>query len=85
MVESPSDRPTVCVSRRSTATAACGGFAAEHRRLLDGARLQLAAHKAPAGARLQLRRSTALSSKCEQCRVDSRRGKLSTDLFSRRD
>ena len=35
-----------------------------------------------AGARQQRRRcSTAFSSKCEQCRVDSRRRRLNTDLF----
>jgi len=35
----------------------------------------------PPGAEQQRRRSTALSSKCELCHVDSRRRKLNTDLF----
>jgi len=55
------------LSHRSTAAAACGGFAAErpagrrHRSIAAGA-----------GAQQQRRRSRALSSKCGQCHVDSR-------------
>ena len=70
MVERPSVtvsvRPSVCLSRGSTAGAACGWFTAER---LAGRRYQSIAG---AGAQQQRRRSTALSSKCGQCHVDSR-------------
>jgi len=56
------ERPSVCPSRRSTAAAACGGFAAERSRDIDR------------------QRTTALSSKCGQCHVDSRGMRLNTDL-----
>ena len=68
------DRPCVCLSRHSTA-AACGGFAV---RTGDIDRQRRAT-----GAQQQQRRSTSLSSKCEQCYVDSWRRKLNTDLFYR--
>jgi len=64
--------PRVCLSvYHSTSAAACGGFAAQ--RCASG-RYQSTA----AGAQQQRRRSTALSSKCEQCRVYSWRRKLNT-------
>jgi len=34
-VEPPSVRPSVCLSRQSTTATACGGFAAERRRVGD--------------------------------------------------
>ena len=60
-------RPSVCLSHRSTAAVARGGFAAE--RPADRTYRSIAAD---AGVQQQRRRSTALSSKCRQCRVDSR-------------
>jgi len=60
----PSVRPSVA-SRHSTAAAARGGFAAERR---AGRRYRSTA----AGAQQQRRRSTALSSNCGHCHVDSR-------------
>jgi len=42
-------------------------------------------HRRPPGAQQQQRRSTALSSKREQCRVNSRRRKLNTDVTSARE
>ena len=67
LVVCPSVRPSVCLSHHSTAAAVCGGFAAEHR---AGRRYR--STTAGAGAQQQRRRSTALSSKCWQCHVDSR-------------
>jgi len=62
-----------------TAAAACGGFAAVGSAAGDIDRQRLVA-----GAQQQRRhsrgRSTALSSKCEQCQVYSRRRMLNTDL-----
>ena len=65
----PSVCPSVSLSHQLNAAAACGGFAAErrtrqrYRSIAPGARQQ---HAAARG------RSTALSSKCGQCHVDSR-------------
>ena len=59
-------RQSVCLSYRSTTGAACGGFAAERS---AGRRYRTIAG---AGAQQQRRRSTAHSSKCGQCHVDSR-------------
>jgi len=58
-------RPSVCLSHRSTASAACGGFAAER----------------PAESRYRSMQATALRSKCGQCHVDNRGTRLNTDLF----
>ena len=60
-------RPSVCLSYHSTAAVARGRFAAE--RPADRTYRSIAAY---AGVQQQRRRSTALSSKCRQCRVDSR-------------
>ena len=68
----PSVRPFVRLSHRSTAAAACGSFAAERR----AGRIYRSQRSAAT------RRSTALSSKCGQCHVDSRGRRLNTDLFS---
>ena len=68
-VERPSVRLSVGLSHRSTAGAACGGFAAECRvdtGAIDRQRRQ-------PGAQQQQRRSTALNSKCEQHHVDVER------------
>jgi len=60
--------PSVCLSHLSTATAACGGFAAVGKISIDCC---------TACAQQQRRRSsTAVNSKCEQCHVDSRRRRL---------
>ena len=59
-------RPSVCLSHRSTAAAACGGFAAERR----------------AGRRSRSTAGAALSNKCGQCHVDSRGMRLNTDYRS---
>ena len=67
-------RPSVRLSHQSTAAAACGGFAAKHP---AGRRYRSIAG---AGAQQQRRRSTAISRKCVQCRVDSRGTRLNTDL-----
>jgi len=64
-------RVSVCLSRRSTAAAACGGFAAERR---AGRRYRSTA----AGA---VQQAPALSSKCGQPHVGSRLGRLNTDLL----
>jgi len=66
-------RPSVCLSHHSTTTAACGGFAVERR---AGRRYRSTAaglgHPAATGNSDTARgRSTALSSKCGQCHVDS--------------
>ena len=66
--------PSVCLSHRSTAATAAGGFAAERH---AGRRYRSIA----AGTVLQ---ATALSSKCEQCLVESRRRRLNTKLFTLR-
>jgi len=66
------ERPFVCLSYRSTAIAACGGFAAERR--ADRR------YRAGAGVQQQRRRSTAFSSKCGQCRVDIGGSRLNTNL-----
>ena len=57
-----------------TAAAACGRFAAERR---ASSRYRSTA----AGTQQQRRRSTAFSSKCGQCRVDSGGTRLNTDFF----
>ena len=67
-------RPYACISRRSTAAAACGGFAAECR-----AGRTYRSTAAGVGAQQQRRRSTALSSTCGQCHVDNRGMRLSRD------
>ena len=67
-------RPSVSLPHHWKAAAACGGFAAESR---AGSRYRSTA----AGAQQQRRRSTALSSKCGQCRVDSGGTRLNTDLY----
>ena len=59
-------RPSVCLSYRSTAAAACGGFAAERR----------------AGRRSRSTAGAALSNKCGQCHADSRDMRLNTDYRS---
>jgi len=74
-VERPSVRPSVSLSRRSTAGAACSRFATEcpvDRRYqsLPGT-----------GTQQQRHRSTVHSNKCGQCHVDSRGTRLNTDLF----
>jgi len=65
---------SVCLSHRSTAAAACGGFAAERR---AGKRYRSTV--AGAGTQQQRRLSTALSSKRGQWHVDSRGTTLNTD------
>ena len=62
-VKRSSVRLSICLSNRSTATAACGGFAAER----------------PAAGDID--RQSALSSKCGQRHVDSRRRRLNRNLF----
>jgi len=57
--------PSVCLSQLPTAAAACGRFAAV----------------GPADRRYLSSSSTAVSSKCEQCHVYSRRRKLNIDLL----
>ena len=49
--------------------------------LLCARRTKILIDSCTAGAQQQRCRSTALSSKCEQCHVDSWRMKLNTDLF----
>jgi len=62
--------PSVRLSHHSTATATCGGgFAAERR---AGWRYRSTAASALQQRRHSTGRSTALSSKCGQCHVDSR-------------
>ena len=60
---------SACLFHYSTAALACDGFAADRPAVGDIDRQQRC-------------RCTALSSKCEQCRVDSRRRKLNTDMLS---
>jgi len=60
-------------AHRSTAAAACGGFAAE--RPADRRYRSIAG----SGAQQQRRRSTALSNKCGQCHADSRGMTLNAD------
>jgi len=55
------------------AAVACGGFATERH---AGRR-----YRSTAVAQQQRRRSTAISSKCGQCHVDSRGTRLNTDLL----
>jgi len=62
------------MSHLSTAAAACGGFTA-------GRRAGRTYRSTAAGTQQQRRRSTALSSKCEQRHVYSRRRMLNTDSF----
>ena len=78
-VERPSVRPSVCLFHLATAAEACCEFAAER----PAGRIY---HQSIAGtgAQQHRRRSTALSSKCRQCRVDSRETRLNTDLFTSR-
>ena len=64
----PSVRPSVCLSHHSTTAAACGGFAAERR---AGGIYRSTATGAHRQRRRSTGRSTALSSKCEQCHVYS--------------
>jgi len=66
-------RLSVRLSHRSTDAAVAGGFAAERP---AGMRYRSIAG---AGAQQQRRRSTALSSKCGQCHVDSGGTRLNTD------
>ena len=80
------ERPSVCLSHRSTAAALAGGFAAERS---AGRRCRSAATATGAAYQLQVRsvamasqQAPALSSKCEQCHVDSRLTRLNTDLFN---
>ena len=74
------DRPSVRLFHRSTAAAACGGFAAERR---AGREYRSTAAGAGAQAAQQQRRSsTAFSSKCGQCHVDSRGTRLNTSSSS---
>jgi len=84
-VERPSVRPSVRLSHRSTAAAVCGGFAAD--RLLHDAPVagvpRCGLRAAGAGTEQQQRCSTALSSKCGQCHVDSRGTRLNLDLFTK--
>ena len=68
-------RPSVRLSHRFTAAAACGGFSAERP---AGRRYRSTA----AGAQQQRRRNTAFSSKCGQCRDDSRNTRLNMDLLA---
>ena len=67
----------VCMSHHSTADAACGGFAAERR---AGRRYRSTA--AAATAPQHGAASTELSSKCEQCHVNSPCRKLNTNLVN---
>ena len=60
---------SVRLSHQSNAATACGGFAAERRTGKDIDRQRRAPGSSSAAAR---GRSTALSSKCGQCHVDSR-------------
>ena len=70
---------SLCLSILScAAAAACGGFAAVG--LADG-RYPSTAAGAQQQPRRSTGRSTALSSKCEQCHVYSRRRRLNADLF----
>ena len=80
-VERPSVRPSVCpsvcMSQLLTVAAACGGFAA-----VGPAGKGYRSIAAAAGRRSSTaHRSTACSSKREQCYVVSRRRKLKPDLF----
>ena len=69
----PSVRPLVCLSRHLTSAPGL---------LLSAVRTgDIHQQRQAPGARHQRRRSTALSSKCEQCHVYSRRRKLNTDLL----
>ena len=74
-VQCLSVRQSVSLSHLSTATAACGGFAAGR---LAGCR-----HRSTAAGARQHGAScfTAFSRKCEQCHVYSRRRRLNTDLL----
>jgi len=81
---SPSTRPSVCpVDQKQQRRA--GGLLLSAVRAGDiGRQLRARCGKraaACAGAQQQRRRSTALSSKCGQRHVDSRRRRLNTDLF----
>jgi len=81
---SPSTRPSVCpVDRKQQRRA--GGLLLSAVRAGDiGRQLRARCGKRAAtcaGAQQQRRRSTALSSKCGQRHVDSRRRRLNTDLF----
>jgi len=83
-VERPSVRPSVCLSvclsDRWTVAAACDGFAVER----PAGRKHLSiASGAGAAYQLQARRAAcaALSSKCGQRHVDSRRRRLNTNLL----
>jgi len=71
--------PSVCPSHRSTAQRHAAGLLLSARQAGDVDRLLYGA--AGAGAQQQRCRSTALCSKCGQCRVDSTRRKLNTDLL----
>ena len=71
------ERPSVRLFHRSTAAAACGGFAAERR-----AGREYRSTAAGVGAQQQRRSSTAFSSKCGQCHVDSRGTRLNTSSSS---
>jgi len=76
------ERPSVCLSHRSTAAAVAGGFALSALRTGDivrQRRLPAALRTSCRRAQQQRRRSTALSSKCGQCHVDSRDTRLNTD------
>ena len=64
MVERLSVRLSVRLSRRSTAAAACGGFAAERR---------------PAGRRHRTIAGDGAQQQMRQCRVNSRGTTLNTD------
>jgi len=65
--------PSVCLSHHLTAATSRGGFAAERRAAEDIGRLQYGRRRAPSSNGAAARsRSTALSSKCGQCHVDSR-------------
>jgi len=75
-VERPSVYPSVCLFHRSTAAAACDGFAAQ-RRADRGYRLTAAG----AGTQQQRRHSTAFCSMRGQCHIDSLGTRLNTDLL----
>jgi len=73
LIDETVGRPSVCLSHHSPAARHCGGFAAAERRTGSRYRSTAAAAERPAAAAPQhgARQQIALSSKCEQCHVES--------------
>jgi len=71
------ERPSVCLSHRPTEAETCG-FAAERPACRQEISIDIGHQRL---AVQQWRRSTEHSSKCGQCRADSRGTRLKTDLF----